>query len=54
MTGLCSHFRACDRSGDGMLDRFELRQALNDYHINLADEVNNFVAGLHRFPPTLV
>ena len=39
LTGLSAHFCRCDRTGDGLLDRFELEQALKDYHINLSKEV---------------
>ena len=39
LTGLSAHFCRCDRTGDGLLDRFELEQALKDYHINLSKQV---------------
>ena len=49
LTGLSAHFRRCDRTGDGMLDRYELQAALNDYHINLTPEVF-----IHRTRKSLV
>ena len=40
MMGLGQHFRKMDRSGDGLLDRTELRSALEAYHIRIPDEVS--------------
>lgn len=40
MIGLGQHFRKMDRSGDGLLDRTELRSALEAYHIRIPDEVS--------------
>ncbi|KAF6016382.1 CAPS2 [Bugula neritina] len=38
LTGLSAHFRRSDRTGDGMLDRYELQNALRDFHIQLDQE----------------
>ena len=40
MMGLGQHFRKMDRSGDGLLDRMELRSALEAYHIRIPDEAS--------------
>ena len=39
MMGLGKHFQTLDRSGDGVLDKQELKQALAFYHIQVPDEV---------------
>ena len=39
MMGLGKHFQTLDRSGDGVLDKQELQQALAFYHIQVPDEV---------------
>lgn len=41
LTGLSAHFRRSDRTGDGMLDRYELQSAIKDYHIHLTPEVSS-------------
>lgn len=38
MMGLGQHFRKMDQSGDGLLDRRELHQALETYHIKIPEE----------------
>ncbi|XP_064628756.1 calcyphosin-2-like [Lineus longissimus] len=38
VTGLGSYFRSLDETGDGVLNKYELEQALVKYHINLSDE----------------
>ncbi|XP_077998416.1 calcyphosin-2-like [Glandiceps talaboti] len=38
MTGLGQHFRKLDRTGDGKLDKIELRKALQLYHVNIEEE----------------
>ncbi|XP_067946012.1 calcyphosin-2-like isoform X2 [Watersipora subatra] len=53
-TGLFAHLRGSDRNGDGMLDRFELQQALKDFHIVLTDQAFQKMdpqrAGVVSFP----
>lgn len=41
MMGLGQHFRKMDQSGDGLLDRRELHQALETYHIKIPEEVKS-------------
>ena len=38
-TGLSSHFRRSDRNGDGVLDKYELLNALSAFHIDITAEV---------------
>eukprot|EP00163_Fabomonas_tropica_P018952 TRINITY_DN3335_c0_g1_i3.p1 TRINITY_DN3335_c0_g1~~TRINITY_DN3335_c0_g1_i3.p1 ORF type:complete len:220 (-),score=68.69 TRINITY_DN3335_c0_g1_i3:147-806(-) len=43
------HFRICDDSGDGSLDRHELVKALTEYQLNLTnDELNLIITNLDR------
>lgn len=45
MMGLGKHFQTLDRSGDGVLDKQELKQALAFYHIQVPDEVWRWEGG---------
>ncbi|CAH1799757.1 unnamed protein product, partial [Owenia fusiformis] len=38
VTGLGSNFRKADRSGDGLINKFELEKSLIDFHIEIPDE----------------
>lgn len=40
MTALGRHFRSLDNSGDGVLDKEELREALMKFHIQIPPEVS--------------